>query len=299
MEQNQKLKPMKRTLLVTLLVACIAWGAMAQINVPQPSPSGSVSSKVGLTDVTIEYFRPKVNGRKIFGEGKDYLQPYGQTWRSGANAGSKLILSTDATVGGTKVKTGEYLIFTVPGKDEWQFMLYSDLSLGGNVNRYDKANEVARTSVKPIKTSHIIETLTFNIADISEDNTSANIELAWADVAIKVPLKVSFDEEVMKEIAENTKVNPRNYLAAANYYYTANKDLNQALEWVNMYLNTGDNAKQFWNLHLKAKILAKMGNKKEAIEVAEKSKDLASNFPNGDFGYIKRNEDLIAQVKGK
>ena len=299
MEQNQKLKPMNRTLLATLLFACFAWAATAQITIPQPSPAGSVYSKVGLTDVTIDYFRPKVKGRKIFGEGSDYLQPYGKTWRSGANSGSKLTLSTDATIGGKKVKAGEYLIFTVPGKDEWQFMLYSDIKLGGNVAGYDKANEVLRASVKPMKTSHTTESLTYNITDISDDNTSANIELAWADVSIKVPMQVYFDEIVMKDIAENTKVNPRNYLAAANYYYSADKDLDQALEWVNTYLNTGDNSKQFWNLHLKARILAKMGNKKEAIAVAEKSKELATNFPNGDFGYIKRNEDLIAEVKGK
>ena len=64
-----------------------------------------------------------------------------------------------------------------------------------------------------------------------------------------------------------------------------------------MYLAVGENSKQFWNLHVKAQILGKMGNKKEAIATAEKSKELAANWPNGDFGYIKRNEDLIATLK--
>ncbi len=290
---------MKNALLATLLLTGLTWSSNAQITIPQPSPAGSVSSKVGLTDVTIDYFRPKVKGRKIFGEGSDFLEPYGKIWRSGANAGSMLTLSTDIKMAGTDVKAGKYLIFSIPGKDEWQFMLYSDLKLGGNVAGYNKANEVLRTSVKPVKLSNSVETLTFNISDISEDNASANIELSWADVSIKVPFTVSFDEKVMKEIAEKTKVNPGNYLAAANYYFTAGKDLNQALEWIDMYLSTGDNSKQFWNLHLKARILAKMGNKKLAVETAEKSKELATNFPNGDFGYIKRNEDLIAEVQGK
>ncbi len=288
---------MKKTLLAAALLICISWAANAQITIPQPSPAGSVYSKVGLTDVTIDYFRPKVKGRKIFGEGSDYLQPYGQLWRAGANSGSKLTISTDVEIAGTNVKAGEYLIFATPGKDSWEFKLYSDISLGGNVAGYEKEKEVLSTNVKSMKLSPQVETLTFQITDINEDNTSANIELAWADVSVKVPMKVSFDDVVMKEIAEKTQVNPGNYLSAANYYYSADKDLDQALEWIDMYLAVGENSKQFWNLHVKAQILGKMGKKKEAIEVAEKSKELAANFPRGDFGYIKRNEDLIASLK--
>ncbi|ELR70799.1 hypothetical protein C900_03407 [Fulvivirga imtechensis AK7] len=262
-----------------------------------PSPEGSVSSKVGLTKVTIDYFRPKVKGRKIFGEGGDYLEQYGNIWRTGANSGSKITLSTDVEIAGKKVPAGEYLIFTIPGKDEWKFMLYSDLNIGGNTSAYKEENEVVRASVKPTKLAEKVETLTFNIADISEDNTTANIQMAWDDVSIKVPVKVTFDDVVMKDIAAKTKVNPNNYIAAANYYYTTGKDLNQALEWVNMYLAEGENSKQFWNVHLKAQILAKMGKKKEAIEAAKKSMELAKNFEAGDFGYIKRNEDLITSLK--
>lgn len=288
---------MKKTLLAAALLICISWAANAQITIPQPSPEGSVYSKVGLTDVTIDYFRPKVKGRKIFGEGSDYLQPYGQLWRAGANSGSKLTVSTDVEIAGTNVEAGEYLILATPGKDTWEFKLYSDVSLGGNVASFEKEKEVLSANVKTMKLSPQVETLTFQITDISEDNTTANIELAWADVSIKVPMKVSFDDVVMQEIAEKTQVNPGNYLAAANYYHSADKDLDQALKWIDMYLTVGENSKQFWNLHLKAQILAKMGQKKEAIAVAEKSKELAANFPRGDFGYIKRNDDLIASLK--
>lgn len=268
----------------------------AQISTPRPSPEGMVSSTVGLTDVTIDYFRPKVKGRKIFGEGADFLQPYGQTWRAGANSGSKLTLSTDVILGGQTVKAGEYLIFTVPGKDEWSFMLYSDLSLGGNVAGYDKANEVLNVNVKPMMLSNPVETLTYNIADISEDNTKAAIEIAWADVSIKVPMTVDFDTDVMAQIEKNTKVNPRNYVTAANYYFNAGKDLEQALKWMDMYLAVGDNSEQFWNVHTKAQILAKMGKKKEAKATAEESLAKAKTNEQGDFGYIKRNEDLIKSL---
>jgi predicted RNA polymerase sigma factor len=88
-------------------------------------------------------------------------------------------------------------------------------------------------------------------------------------------------------------VSPRNLITAANYYYTTDKDLDQALEWINIYLAEGNNSAQFWNLHLKAQILAKMGDKKEAKKVAEQSIALAKKNSSGDFGYVKRNQDLI------
>ncbi len=284
---------MKKTLL-SIFAILLFLRVEAQIDVPQPSPAGSVYSKVGLTDVTIDYFRPKVKGRKIFGEGSDFLQSYGSLWRAGANSGSKLTISTDANIGGTDVKAGEYLIFATPGKDSWTVSLYSDISLGGNVAGYDKSKEVMSTTVKPAVLSNNVEALTYNISDISEDNTSANIELAWANVSVKVPVKVDFDAQVMADIEANTQVNPGNYVAAANYYLTAGKDLNQALEWMNMYLAVGENSKQFWHVHTKARILAKMGNKKEAKATAQKSLEMAKASARGDFGYIKRNEDLIA-----
>lgn len=286
----------KITNLIALCVL-VSFGATAQINTPAASPAGSVSSTIGLTDVTIDYFRPKKKGRMIFGSGDQFLEQYGNIWRTGANSGSKLTLSTDVKIGGQDVKAGEYLIFTKPGADEWRFMLYSDISLGGNVNGYDAANEVLNIAVKPMKLSNAVETLTFNISDISEDNMSANIHFAWDNAAFKVPVMVDFDATVMSDIASKTQVNPQNYVAAANYYLDNGKDLNKALEWMNMYLAVGDNAQQFWQVHTKARILAKMGKKKEAIATANDSLAKAKASDRGDFGYIKRNEDLIASLK--
>jgi len=288
---------MKKTLLTAIASAFLFFGAEAQISMPIPSSEGSVSSKVGLTDVTIDYYRPKLKGRKIFGTGDGYLEQYGEIWRTGANSGSKLTLSTDVKIAGQDVKAGEYLIFTVPGKDEWSFMLYSDLSIGGNVAAYKEENQVLKATVKSTTLGRKIETLTFMISDISEDNTSANIEFMWDNVSVKVPLTVDFDEEVMNEIATKTKVNPVNYVQAANYYYATGKDMEQALKWMNMYLANDQTKNQFWNIHLKAQILAKMGKKKEAIETAKKSIEIAKANDGGDFGYVKRNEDLIASLK--
>ncbi|GAA5041302.1 hypothetical protein GCM10011506_42870 [Marivirga lumbricoides] len=287
---------MRKKLLIMGLVALFATfqAVKAQIAIPQPSAKAKTETTVGLTDISISYYRPSVKGRAIFGEGSDYLQPYGQLWRAGANSGTVLSLSTDAKVAGKDVKAGDYLIFMTPGKDQWEFKLYSDLSLGGNVGGYNMDNEVLSAKVTPKKLSEPVETLTYQISDLNTESTKANIHFMWENQSVKVPVEVTYDEIVMAQIEKNTKVNPSNLIAAANYYYNTGKDLNQALEWVNTYLAAGNNSQQFWNVHLKAQILAKLGKNKEAKQAAEKSMALAKANEGGDFGYVKRNQDLIA-----
>ncbi|WKV11179.1 DUF2911 domain-containing protein [Marivirga harenae] len=286
---------MKRSvLLFTLSILIIGTVELkAQIEIPQPSPKAKVETTVGLTDVSISYFRPSVKGRQVFGAGNDFLQPYGVLWRAGANNGTVLDLSTDAVIAGNKVEAGKYLVLMTPGENEWEFILYSDLSLGGNVGNFDESKQVISVIQKAEKLDEAVETLTYQISDISATNKSANIHFEWENVSVKIPFEVTYDDKVMAQIQQYTRVSPGNLITAANYYYTNDKDLNQALEWINTYLAEGKNSDQFWNLHLKAQVLAKMGNKKEAKKVAEKSIELAKKNSSGDFGYVKRNQDLI------
>lgn len=295
-----KMKNFLQILSVTLAGLLVSGSLYAQIPLPQPSSSGKVVATVGLTEISIEYFRPKKKGRNIFGEGSDFLVPYGQIWRTGANSGSKISFEDAVTIQGKTVEAGEYLIFTKPGADSWEVMLYSDLSLGGNVTGYDPAKEVGKFNVKPSKLTETVETMTFNVSDISEDNTSANIELTWENTSVKLPVTVDFDSKVMEAIKANTTVNPNNYIAAANYYFSTGKDLNQALKWMNTALEASESP-AFWTLHTKAQIQKELGDFEGARETATKSLELAKASGN-DFGYVKRNEDLLAELpksKGK
>lgn len=287
---------MKRITNLTLVCFLAVISATAQITTPQPSPAGSVSSTVGLTEVKIEYFRPGVKGRKIFGSGDDFLEQYNELWRTGANAGSMISFSTDVKVAGQDVAAGTYQIVSIPSASEWDIMFISE-PIGGNEGKYDESKAVMKAKVKSMATQGLVERMTFQITDIDAENTSANIHFAWENTMWKLPVTVSFHEQVIADIQKNTQVNPQNYLAAANYYLTSGENLEQALEWMNLYLGMGENAKQFWNIHTKARILAKMGNKKEAIATAKDSMEKAKDWPNGDFGYIKRNEDLISSLK--
>jgi hypothetical protein len=283
---------MKKLLFAMLILA--AFVAEAQVVTPQPSPAASVSTVVGLTDVKVDYSRPRTKGRKIFGDGADFITPYGKIWRTGANSGTKITFSDDVTVEGTKVAKGEYLIFSWPGASEWTIALYKDIKIGGNTDNYDKANEVATFKVKPTKLTEKVEMFTVNIADISDDNKTAKVELAWENTSVKFTIGVDYDAKVMKSIENSTKVAPGNYANAAIYYAENGKDLNQALIWINEAIKA--NPKAFWYVHQKAKIQAKLGDVKGAKETANESIRLAKENGN-DFGYVKLNEDFLKTLK--
>jgi tetratricopeptide (TPR) repeat protein len=280
---------MKNALLLLLFVTGLA---TAQVQTPQPSPAASVSTVVGLTDVKIDYARPSLKGRKIFGE-KDVMYPHGTIWRTGANAGTKISFSDDVKVEGIVVPKGEYLIFTWPGATEWTVSLYKDLSIGGNTNAYDKSKEAANFKVKSEKLASAIETFTINIGDIAADSKSAKIQLAWENTSVKFTITVDYDAKVMKSIEANTKVNPNNYFSAAVYYLENGKDIKQALEWVNKAAEANPTA--FWILYQKARIQKAAGDKAGALATSKASWEGAQKAGNRD--YQSMNEELQKTLK--
>jgi hypothetical protein len=283
---------MKKTI-VLIALAFVAWVSQAQVQIPGASVQASVSTQVGLTDIKIDYFRPKAKGRKIFGTDASVLVPYDKLWRTGANNGTKITFSDDVTVEGIKVPKGEYLIFTWPGASEWTVALYKDVKLGGNTAGYDKAQEAANFKVKSEKLTEKVELLTFNITDITEDNKNAKIQLAWENTSVKFGVAVDYDAKVMKSIEENTVVAPSNYFQAAVYYLETGKDLKKALEWVNKAAEGMDSP--FWVLHQKAKIQKALGDKAGALATANASLEKSKTASNRD--YVMMNEALIKSLK--
>jgi tetratricopeptide (TPR) repeat protein len=265
----------------------------AQVQTPQASPAGSVSTTVGLTDVKIDYFRPRVKGRKIFTADASALLPYGKIWRTGANNGTQISFSDDVKVEGIAVPKGEYLILSWPGATEWTVSLYKDLSLGGQLDKYDESKDAAKFKVKPEKLSEKVETLTFNIGDISDDSKSAKVQMAWENTSVKFNITVDYDAKVMKSIEAATKVNPNNYFQAAVYYLETGKDLKQAKQWIDKAAEANPTA--FWILHQKAKIEKGLGDKAAATASANASLKAAKDANNRDYQVM--NEELIKSLK--
>ncbi len=281
---------MKNTLTILLAVLCFV--ATAQVQTPSPSPAATVTTVIGLTDVKIDYSRPRAKGRKIFGEGADFLTPYGSIWRTGANSGTKITFGDDVKVEGVAVPKGEYLIFTWPGATEWTVSIYKDVKLGGNTDGYDKAQEAANFKVKSEKLTEKVETFTINISDIADDSKSAKVQLAWENTSVKFAIGVDYDAKVMKSIEASTKVTPGNYLNAAVYYLENGKDVKQALEWVTKAAEANP---AYWVLYQKARIQKANGDKAGAMATSTASLAAAKKENNRD--YQKMNEELQKTLK--
>ncbi len=269
------------------IVAITSSSLSAQLKVPAPSPSGTVKQAVGLSDITIEYSRPGIKGRVIYGD----VVPFGKVWRTGANSATKITFGEDVKVEGNAVAAGTYALYTTPNKDNWEVMLYKDLTLGGNVADYKKENEVVRFTVKPKALNDKIETFTIDVADVTPN--SANIELNWEKTRVSFNVMADIDSKIMKSIETNVVNDSRPYFQAATYYYENNKDLAKAAEWADKAI--ASNPKAFWIVMLKAKIQAKQNDKKGAIASAEQVITLATEAKNDD--YVATAKKLIAENK--
>ena len=271
---------------VLLLFVGLISTANAQIETPQPSPSSSIEQIVGLTKVNLEYSRPAMRGRTIFGD----LVPYGKIWRTGANMNTKITFGHDVTVDGQELKKGSYAVYTIPNETSWEVLFYSDSNNGGVPKDWDDAKVVAKTTAQVHKMSFKVESFTISFDDLS--STSATLGFIWEDVYVGVEFQVPTDKITSKSIESAMAGPSRNdYFQAASYYHSEGKDLNQALEWMKL-ATAGDNA-QFWVLRRTSLIQADLGDKASAIATAKKS--LAGAQKAGNADYIKMNKESITK----
>ena len=274
------------------VLVLITAAAQAQLTTPQPSPTATISQKLGLTDISVTYSRPGAKDRVVFGE----LVPFGKVWRTGANKATSVTFSTDVNVGGKDVKAGTYSLFTIPNETEWTIILNSNTELWG-AGKYEEATDVARFTIKPTALSDNVETFTIDFSHLVGPNGHMN--LSWENTHVAIAVKTDVNGMIEKQIKEILVDGPSagTYYNAARFYLENDKDLSQALTWMNVAIEKRSDA--FWYVHHKAKIQAQMGKTKEAIATAEKSLTMAKENEDGDYGYIANNEKLIAELKKK
>jgi hypothetical protein len=265
----------KIILLFSALILTV--GIQAQITTPQPSPFQKIEQKVGLTDVTLEYSRPSMKGRTIFGG----LVPYDAMWRTGANANTKITFSENVEIGGKSVKAGSYAIFTKPGASNWEVYFYSDTNNWGTPEKWDDSKVAAQVSVQAYPMPINIETFTMSFDELKND--SAMLGILWEKTYVGVPIKFGTDKAVSDNIQKVMNGPSANdYYAAAVYYLETGKDINQAKTWIDKSINMNKEP-AFWQLRQKSLIYAKAGDKKGAIEAAKKSMELAKTAGNNDY----------------
>ncbi|HLF65382.1 MAG TPA: DUF2911 domain-containing protein [Saprospiraceae bacterium] len=270
-----------------LCMAVFFTSLQAQMTTPAPSPFSKLEQKVGLTDVTIEYSRPSAKGRVVFGQ----LVPFGEVWRAGANSVTKVTFSNDVKIGGTDLKTGSYALLITPNKESWQIHFFPyDKS---NWTSYVGESAPAAAAVMTAKTMALpfsVETWTMGIGNLS--NNGAQLNFIWESTYAGVEFTVPTETAVMASI-EKTMAGPgaSDYSAAATYYLSEGKDLNQALAWINTSLEKGGD--RYWLLRTKALIQAGLGDKAGAIETAKKSTQLAQEAGNNE--YVRMNTNSIGE----
>ncbi len=277
-----------KKLLLSLFVASLTLSGNAQIKTPQPSPSAKLEQTVGLTEVKVEYSRPGVKGRKVFGN----LVPYGKLWRTGANKNTIVTFSDDVTIGGKALKKGSYAIFTKPGASSWEVMFYSDTNNWGTPRKFDESKVALTTTAKVEKMPMTIETFTITIDDVK--NGSAVLGILWENVYAGIKFDVPTDKAVSASI-DQVMAGPaaNDYYAAASYYMDEGKDIAKAQQWIDKAVEMTNDRPRFWFLRKQSLIHAKAGDKKGAIKAAKASLMHAEKAGNED--YIKLNKDSLKE----
>lgn len=264
----------------------------AQVQTPAPSPASKLVQDVGLTEFTIEYARPGAKNRTVYGE----LVPYGDVWRTGANAATRIAFDSDIHFGGEAVAAGEYALYTIPGEDRWTVILYEDTSLWGSQG-YDKENDVVRVEVEPEHIESFVETFTIDLQHLRDG--SAMLHLDWAHTRVPVEIELDTVSRVEASIEAAMQhpdsLRPRDYASAAAFYLQQETNLEQAAEWMKKALDANENA--FWWEHTYARILAAKGDTEAALAAAESSLEKARAAGGSAFGYIRQNEELIESLQ--
>lgn len=193
---------MKRLSLISLflilsLVLILPSNTYAQGNQVPKSLKAGVMQRLGVdTDITIEYSRPGVKGREIWGK----LVPYGLApgnrysddkpypWRAGANENTTIEFSKDVLIEGKALPAGKYSIHIIPAEKEWTICFNKDNEGWGSF-KYNQENDALRVTVIPVAAPHQ-EWLSFGFDDLA--GTSATAFLCWEK--IKVPFKIALTE---------------------------------------------------------------------------------------------------------
>lgn len=234
--------------------------ARSEVQLPRPSPLARVMQTVGLTEIEVEYSSPAARGRQVFGG----LVPYGEHWRTGANANTIIRFSKPVTIAGKKLPAGAYSLHTIPGKSIW-VVIFNKKTDGGGSSTYDKKQDVLRVQVPALRAPNR-ERLLFLFTDTTDAGT--NLDLEWAGVGVRIPIQVDTKAQVDEEIAKLGDKEWRPLAAAARYLLEQGRDFDRALSLVNRSIAI----ESTWlNLWTKARILAARGEVAPAVALTKQA----------------------------
>ncbi|HQV39621.1 MAG: DUF2911 domain-containing protein [Flavobacteriales bacterium] len=278
---------MNRFLLPVAAVA-ISFSAVAQ-DLPKASPQGEVEQVVGLTKVEVEYSRPSVRGREIFGG----LLPFDQLWRLGANANTTFEVNSPVIIEGEKLDKGKYSMFAIPGKESWVILFNKNTELWGEGDHKDE-EDVLKVKAK-VEPGEFTETLTISFDEVKDDK--ARMDIRWEKSRVSFWITADATEQAIANIKEamaKSDIKAGTYSSCARFAVDRGIMTKESLEWAQK--SVAMDAK-YYSLHTLALAQAANGMKKEAIATAEKSIEASKKA--GSDAYVQLNEAKIKEWSSK
>ena len=266
----------------------------SQIKTPRVSPASSIEQMVGLTEIEVEYSRPSKRGRDIFGN----VVPYGKIWRTGADNCTTISFSTDVVIDSQTIQSGKYSIFSIPNKESWDVILYSDTELWGVPRDWDEDKIVFKSNYQINKSTNNSVKEMFTISFDNVTNNDVDMIFSWDDVSVTVNIVVP----TRRIVSDNIKKvmvgspSPSDYYSAAVYYKQENINLDIALKWINKAIDLFENPR-FYQLRQQSLIMAANKKYSNAIVVAKESLRLSIEADNKD--YVKMNKESILEWTNK
>ncbi|MEN8123969.1 MAG: DUF2911 domain-containing protein [Bacteroidota bacterium] len=276
---------MKYTIILIYIFLWSSFCFSQTLKTPTLSPFSKISQEIGLTEVNLEYSRPSAKGRVIF----DGLVPYDKIWRTGANASTKITLIESVYIGGKFIQPGTYALYTIPGKDVWTIIIHSNTklrSLAGDA--YNPVDDVFRFNIKSQRINHYVETFTIQFSDLKTN--SFHLQLVWENTLVNIPIEVEVDRKIEEQMTafmkDSKNISHRTYFEAAQYYLNNNKDLDEAIIFIDAALEKSP--ENFRYGLLKAKILNKGGDSQAALITINEAYNWAKKAKNDN--YIEQTE---------
>lgn len=279
-----------KKILLTILLA-ISSQIFSQIDLPRLSPKAAVSQTIGYTEISVEYSRPSVHGRKIWGD----LVPYNKVWRTGANEATVIQFTTDVSINGNKIPAGRYSLFTIPNEKEWT-IIFNKVDKQWGAFNYKEDQDLIRFNVTPTQ-NEFVESLIYYFSDITSNSVLLNI--AWEKIKVSFKIEVDVLSQAYQKIKEglaNAKADDwQSFSAAANFAADNNVYLDEALTWIDKAISMGDN---YYPYFVKAKILFKQNKFKEALNFINKTREAGRKDKNYEF-FVAQVDILEKEIKAK
>jgi tetratricopeptide (TPR) repeat protein len=241
-----------------------ATGETLMLDLPRASQHATVTQRIGITDITINYHRPLANGRQIWGK----TVPYDRVWRAGANENTTITFSDPVTIEGQHLDKGTYGLHMIPGQTQWT-VIFSKNSSAWGAFTYKQEEDALRVNVKP-QSAELHDALTYDFDDLKAD--SAAVTMRWEKVAVPFKVAVNVNEIVAASLPTQLRGYPQYYWEGwddAAGYLLANKiNLDEALKFEDQSLNIEE---RYDNLMTKSKILEAQGKSSEAVAFKTKA----------------------------